>query len=155
MCVDTNFFAGTLHRLTIAVVKLIDLFTIEITEAVDDHHRASRCGCNLLEHRVDFRFFENGDRHQIGHCFIAHIVAVMNHLDCFRNLVSIECNSDHVEYAFVARTDLVFPVAFAGIGHGRQFESCGFTVMIADNAPHVFLITMSPITKIIFWKYPC
>ena len=55
------------------------------------------------EHGVDLDVFDVGDGHQVGGRLVAQLVAVLDHLDRFGDLMGIEGDADHVEHAFAAR----------------------------------------------------
>jgi hypothetical protein len=51
--VDADFLSGGRHCTAVLGIQSIDLFPIEVTETVDDHHHLSRRFCDLAENRVD------------------------------------------------------------------------------------------------------
>jgi len=90
-----------------------------------------------------------GDGHEIAGGFIAHFVSMLYHFHRFGNLIDVTGYADDVEDALIARFDLRFPVALAGVGHGGEFEAGLFSIVVAYDPAHVLLVAVAPRAELV------
>ena len=149
-----DLLAGVLHCLGVLVVQPVDLFAIEMAEAVHDHHRARRCGCDRFENLPDLLLGDVRHGHQVGHCLVALLASVVEHVHRLGHLVGVKRDADHTQHAVGGRREGGLPIALAGIGHGRKRQPGALGVMVADDPPHVLFVAVPPRTESVLRKQP-
>ena len=145
VCVDADLFAGSLEGGCIFLDQVIDLFSVEVPEAIDDDDGGGgRCGGDF-EGLIDFVIADDGDGHDIEVGLVTESVAMFEHVHGFRDLVYVAGDADHVQDALGSGDDLVFPIGLtAGVCHGGEFEAGIGGGVIADDAAHDLFLAMSP-----------